>query len=379
MRVIVCYPIKSLVKMFFPTDCEVLTVENITELAVHASAFLPEAVVLFSEMLEQPPWEWFDQISAFLPQEVMKVIIPLHRDEELMNRIVETKNAKNTYVLPAHLSNEEIRVRLEHLFGTRASSSFTSDPEAHNGKINTLISYGAAGVTTFSINYPAVLASQLPDSTICVIDFNLEKPDFTEFFQLKEHQLAFLRPYLLDAEKAESQNWKSVFKRNESLPNLFVSTGAMKWKGYEISSLFQALRKQFDYIFIDWGFCFREPEVLQQLLIMSDNVFLFVRPDPFNLDSSRKWLMRWKDTKISFQLVVSHYHDNEVSIARIQSLMRSPIYGVVPRIPYSRLIYSLQSKSILVQEIFPPKQYVTCLKTMAFEEVKKRKEEVLST
>ncbi|MGD8192482.1 hypothetical protein ACQCN2_21135 [Brevibacillus ginsengisoli] len=378
MRVMVCYPIKSLVHIFMPKECEVVTVETVEEMAAQSSAYKPEAVVFFSEAMNQPPWEWMDYVSTFLPQEVMKVIIPLHRDEEIINRIIETKGLMNMFVFPARLSNEEIKERLQYLFGIKHSILFTAEPKP-SGKIHTLLSYGATGVTTFCINYSAMLASQLPSSTIAFIDFNLEKPDLTEFFQLSNSQLAFLRPYLLNTNKAEQQDWKSVFKRSDQFPNLYFSTGAIRWKVYEISSLLQSLRKQFDYIFIDWGFCFREQEVLQQLLILSDTAYMFVRPDPFNLESSRKWLMRWKDAKIPFQIIVSHYQKDDVSIPRIQSIMRTPIAGIVPRISGSRVSYSLQSKSVLVKEAFPPRQYVASLKAIATEEVDKIGEEVAPT
>lgn len=376
MRVIVCYPIKSLVHIFMPKDCEVVTVETVEEIAVQTAVFKPEAVVFFSEAMNQPPWEWMESVSTILSPEVIKVIIPLHRDEEIINRIIEAKGLVNMFTFPARLSNEEIKERLQYLFGVNHPILFTAEPRP-KGKIHTLLSYGAAGVTTFCINYSAMLAAQLPSSTIAFIDFNLEKPDLTEFFQLSNSQLAFLRPYLLDTNKADKQDWKTVFKRSDQFPNLYFSMGAIRWKAYEVSALLQALRKQFDYIFIDWGYCFREQEVLQQLLTLSDTAYMFVRPDPFNLESSRKWLMRWKDTKIPFQLMISHYQKDDVSIPRIQSVMRTPIFGVVPRISESRVSYSLQSKSVLVKEAFPPKQYVASLKALATEEVEKNREEVL--
>lgn len=376
MRVMVCYPIKSLVYSFMPKNCEVVTVENVEEMANQAGTFQPEAVVFYSEAINQPPWEWIEYIFSFLSPEVLKVIIPLHRDEEVINRIIEAKGLKNTVALPARLSHEEIKERLQYLFGVNHSIPFTVEPRP-SGKVYSLFSYGAAGVTTFCINYSAILASKLPTSTIAIIDFNLEKPDLTEFFQLSNSQLAFLRPYLLDTSKSDQQNWKSVFKRSDQFPNLYFSMGAIRWKVYEISTLLQSLQKQFDYVFVDWGFCFREPEVLQQLLLMSDRAYMFVRPDPFNLESSRKWLAKWKNTKIPFELIVSHYQKDDVSIPRIQSILRAPISGIVSRIPDSRVSYSLQSKSVLVKEAFPPKQYVASLTSIAKEEVVKKREEVL--
>lgn len=379
MSFLVCYPIKSLVQFFLPEGCEVLAVENFEEMSMKIPTSKPQAVVIFTEAMEVPPWDWLTWINKQTTQEVMKIIVPLHRDEELIYRIIETSCMSNTYVLPARLSNDEIRFQLECLLGLGDGRGLPQEAKEGAGRVYSLVSYGSAGVSTFCINYPVILASLAKDSSIAVIDFNVEKPDITNFFQLGNHQLSFYRPYLLDMEKAERQDWKSIFKKATSLPNLFLASATTRWKGYEITSLINALRKQFDYIFIDWGFCFREPEVLQQMLLMSDSAVFFVRPDPFNLESSRKWLSKWRGTSIPFHLVVSHYHKDEMSVERIQSFMGASIFGVVPRLPYSRVLHSLQSKSILVEELFPPKTYVNCLRSFALEEVSRKKKEVLLT
>ncbi|MGC5328617.1 hypothetical protein [Brevibacillus sp. SYSU BS000544] len=379
MSILVCYPIKSLVQVFLPEGCEALTVENYEELSMKISGSTPCAIVIFTETMDVPPWDWLTWIYNQTSQDVVKIIVPLHRDEELIHRIIETSCMSNTFVLPAKLSNDEIRFQLTCLLGLGKDREPMHETKMGEGKIYTLVSYGSAGVSTFCINYPVVLASLATDSKVAVIDFNVEKPDITNFFQLANNHLALYRPYLLNTGKAESQDWKSIFKRSAHLPNLYLATAATRWKGYEISSLLSALRKQFDYIFIDWGFCFREQEVLHRLLLMSDSSMFFVRPDPFNLESSRKWLSKWRNTTSPIQLVVSHYHKDEMSIERIRSFMGTPVLGVVPRLSYSRVLHSLQSKSILVEELFPPKTYLNSLRSFALEEVHRRKREVLIT
>lgn len=365
MKTLVCYPMKSLVSCYMPEECEVITTENESAFFQLAAIYRTEAAVLFSEMFSTPVWEWIPQTAAVLPKDIPIVIVPLHKDEEMVRQIVEEAALHNIYVLSALLTSEEIRSQVALLLDltTSAYRHKTTIERGKGGKIYSLMSYGAAGITTFCINYPVLLARQLQEKKIAVVDMNMEKPDLTHFFKLHRFQVSFYRPDLIEQRRASTRDWTTVFKQSAYAENLFYSSGVSKWKSYEISNLLAVLRYHFDFIYLDWGYCFPETEALQRVLHEADEQLFFARADPFNLESATKWIRKWEAQQIKHQLVISHFDSGHMSVRHIRESL--PVYGVVPRISDNRVIQSHQNKSVLIEEILPPKQYISSLQAMA--------------
>ncbi|NGQ96429.1 hypothetical protein G3578_14795 [Brevibacillus sp. SYP-B805] len=371
MKVIVCYPMKSLVPLFMPAGCEVLAAENESECFQQLQLFPLEAAVLFSESFAMPIWEWVPKLRSQLAGEVPMLIVPLHKDEPFIARIIEEMNLPNIYLLPANQGYSELSGRIGRILGMEDAVPDWSDKREASGSVYALLGYGAAGITTFCVNYPVLLAKQHPDKRVAVIDMNVEKPDLTQYFGLQEHQLSMFRPDLIHTAVAERRNWLGAFKRSESLHNLFYSSATSRWKSYEISTLLRILRRNFDYTYLDWGYCFPETEALQTLLLEVDHPIFFVRADPFSIDSAHRWIRKWQQTKVSPQLLVSHFDGAQMSARRIKEGV--PVYGIVPRISDNRVFQSHQSRSILVEEMFPPRTYVNSLRAIA--EAERRREE----
>jgi cellulose biosynthesis protein BcsQ len=348
-----------------PAECEIVAAENESDFFQLITDYKPEAAVLFSEMFSLPIWEWIPKVVSSLSAEIPIIIVPLYKDEQWIQRIVEETGLQNTYVLSASLTYDEIRSRIRSILGFTGNNLPFFEQEskpAGNGKVYSLISYGAAGVTTFCINYPVLLAKRNPDKRIAVIDMNVEKPDLTSFFNLQHYQFALFRPDLINLKRANQRNWLTVFKQSNYIGNLFYASAISKWKSYEISNLVAILRDRFEYIYLDWGYCFPESEALIRMLTESDHNLFFVRADPFNIESATKWIRKWEKKHIFHQMLVSHFDQGHMNVRGIREGIS--VYGIVPRISDTRVIQSHQNKSVLVEEIFPPKQYIRSLKAI---------------
>lgn len=360
MRVLVCYPIKTLVSSFVPEQCEVLTVETETELAPIASLYQPEAAVLFTDAFSKQVWEWVPEALRIFSPELPKVFVATHHEHAFVQKIVVDTGVHNAYVLPAGLTYAEIKEQLAKILEVNSpdrSVPSISCTQASKGKVFTLLSYGSAGVTTFCINYPVLLAKRLSSAKIAVIDMNVEKPDLTKFFQLKE--MSLFRPDLLEMHFAEKRNWMSIFTQSKAAKNLYYAGGACRWKAYEMSSLLKVLRSRFDYIYLDWGYCFPETEGLHRLLKEADQNLFFVRADPFSFEHVNKWLQKWEVEGIEQQVLVSQFEREETSSYRVNE--SGQVYGVLSHVPDGRISHSHRQRSVLVEEFLPPKKYKNSL------------------
>jgi cellulose biosynthesis protein BcsQ len=370
MKTLVCYPMKSLVNTYMPPFCESVATESPDDFFRLAAAYKPEAAVVFSEMFSSPVWEWLPKIPAALPEGIPIIIVPLYKDEEYIHKVVEESNLRSLYVLSANLTYEEIRTSIARILGFIDSKEQTVS--IGNGFVYALMSYGASGITTFCINYPILLAKRNPEKQIAVIDMNIEKPDLTRFFKLERHQLALFRPDLVDLKSAAKRNWVTAFKQSNHMSNLFYANAAVKWKSYEISNMLAALRQQFDTIYIDWGYCFPETEALQRLLFATDRNLFFVRADSCSIENATKWIRKWAERGVEHQVLLSHLDKGQTH--RIGEGIS--VYGVVPRISDNRINQAHRSHSVLVEEILPPKRYISSLQAIV--ESEKRERGVLS-
>ncbi|QRG67846.1 hypothetical protein [Brevibacillus choshinensis] len=360
MKIIVCYPMKSLAKTYMPDSSEALVAETSEEFFRYVQHYQPDAAVVFSEMFSAPAWEWLPSVKASLSDMSPLLIIPLYRDEALIQKVAEEMKLQGVYVLSAQLSQEEIRNQISLILGLEddAQVRITGDRQ---GIVYALMSYGSSGITTFCINYPVVLAKQNPDKRIAVLDMNEAKPDLTRFFKLQKHQLALFRPDFLDANSAKKRNWMSVCKQSAHLPNLYYAHAATRWKSSEMTNLISAFRHQFDFVYLDWGYCFPESETLQRMIFSADRNLLFVRADPFSLENARQWIHSWRERGVTCEVLLSHLDKGQPF--RIGEDIA--LYGVVPRIHEGRLMQSHRSSSVLVEEFLPPKPYLTSLKQIA--------------
>lgn len=360
MKILVCYPMKSLAKTYMPVYSDVLVAESAVEIPRLVQLYMPEAAVIFSEMFASPPWEWLPALKAMLPPNSPLIIVPLYRDEKIIGKVAEELGLEDVYLLSAQLSQEEIRNKIGLILGLLHEQT-DSMQRKEMGLVYALMSYGASGITTFCINYPVLLARQYPDKQIVVLDMNDAKPDLTRFFKLHQHQLSLFRPDFLDIQTTAKRNWRNVCKQSSHLPNLHYAHAASKWKSSELSNLIRAFRMQFDYVYVDWGYCFPESETLQRLMHISDRNLLFVRADPFSIESAREWVLNWKERGVKCEVLLSHLDPGQpFRIGEDVSL-----YGVVPRISESRLSQSHRSCSVLIEEFFPPKSYISSLKEIA--------------
>ncbi|RNB54264.1 hypothetical protein EDM57_17640 [Brevibacillus gelatini] len=360
MKILVCYPMKSLAKTYMPITSEVLVAESSEEFSRLAHLYQPDATVVFSEMYATPAWEWLPALRNILPAHTPLIIVPLYRDEPIIAQVAEEMELEMVYVLSAQLSQEEIRGKISLILGF-AQDRTENHSGGIEGQVYALMSYGASGITTFCINYPILLARQYPAKSIAVLDMNVAKPDLTRFFKLQQHQLALFRPDLLDLQTALRRNWRSVCKQSAHMPNLYYANAASKWRSAELSNMIAAFRQQFDHVYVDWGYCFPESEAMQRLLNTADRNLLFVRADPFGIESAREWIKNWREKGVQCEVLLSHQEPGQPY--RIGEDI--PLYGVVPRISPSRLMQSQRSSSVLIEEFFPPKSYISSLKEIA--------------
>ena len=363
MRLVVCYPMKSLVASFVPEGCETVVAENEDECMRQLSFLTPDAVILFSEAFSRPIWEWIPAIRRKMTPDTPMIIVPLHKDEALIKRIVEELSLQCTYILAGALTYKEISIQISRILRMSSDLEYDGMPKQKSGMVYTLLSYGGAGITTFCINYPVLLAKRHPDKRVAVIDMNQEKPDLSRFFGLREYQLSLYRPDLLSFELADKRNWLQAFKRSENQRNLYYSSATSNWKNYEVTTLLAILRKNFDFIYLDFGYCFPETDALERLLLESDRNIFFIRADPFSIEGAKNWIKRWEEKDITAELMVSHFDRSQISTRKIREGV--PLYGIVPRISDDRIIQSHESRSVLVEEIFPPRSYISCLNALA--------------
>ncbi|WP_139492553.1 hypothetical protein [Brevibacillus dissolubilis] len=371
MKTVVCYPMRSLVWGFIPPEFEVLAVDDDSTFYLQVIKYQPKLAVMFTEAFRQPVWDWVPALSLCLSDEIRKVIIPLHQDEALVQEIVTRKQIPNTYVLSASLSHDEIHQQLR-LLTNLSTASVAKNMEvretAQQGRVFSLIGAGSPGITTFCINFPLLLARQYPHKRIAVIDMNIQKPDLSSFFQLSKHQLARFRPDLIDARQAKKRDWLALCKPSEFSENLFYANAAAAWRNYELNMLLDVLRSHFDLVYLDWGNILPQREMMHLLLRESDQTMLFTRPDPFNLHLAAKLIEQYKNPAYSLQLIVSPFHKEEMSLRKISETVGVSVSQFIPYVEEGRLIQSLQSRSILVQELFPPKTYTNGLKMFIREE-----------
>lgn len=360
MKIIVCYPMKSLAKTYMPETSEVLVAETPVEFFRYVQLYQPDAAVLFSEMFSSPVWEWLPLAKEALPEGTPLIVVPLYRDEALIGRVTEEIGLTGVYALSAKLSQEEIRDQISHILGFVKGIQPNRAGEG-KGVVYSLMSYGSSGITTFCINYPLVLARQNPEKRIAVLDMNEAKPDLTRFFKLQKHQLALFRPDFLDLSTAKKRNWRNVCKQSVHVPNLYYAHAANKWRSSEIANMMAAFREQFDFVYVDWGYCFPESEALQHMLYSADRNLLFVRADPFSIENAREWIRVWSQRGVTCEVLLSHMDKGQPF--RIGEDIS--VYGVVPRISEGRLMQSHRSSSVLVEEFFPPKPYMLSLKQIA--------------
>lgn len=368
MKILVCYPMKSLVKTYMPASSEALVAESSEDFQRLVYLYQPDSAVIFSEMFTTPAWVWLPSVRSSLPKQVPLIIVPLYKDESIIKHVIEELLLEGIYLLSAQLSQEEIRSQISLILG------FIEETVGHwerksEGLVYSLLSYGAAGITTFCINYPILLAKQHPDRSIVVLDMNRAKPDLTRFFKLQHNQLALFRPDFLDVHTAAKRNWRSICKQSIHRPNLYYAHAASLWKSWEITNIIAAFRMQFDYVYIDWGYCFPETEAMQRLLFTADRNLLFVRADPFSIESSNEWIRFWREKGVQCEVMLSHLDQGQPY--RIGEDIA--LYGIVPRISESRLIESQRSNSVLVEEFFPPKLYISSLREIVKAEYGVRK------
>ncbi|GAA4721470.1 hypothetical protein [Brevibacillus fulvus] len=359
MKLLVAYPSKTLVNAFMPAHSEVLVGENEEIFYKRAAAYTPEAVILFTEMFDTPVWQWMPTIRQLFPVEVPVIIVPLQHEEELAMRIYRDLQAPNVYLLRASLTQTEIRKQISLLLGLDKRESPTDSADEQRGKVYGLLSHGSAGVTTFCVNYPVLLGKRYPEKRIAIIDMNHVKPDLSSFFKLDQHQIALFRPDLMEQKFSLQRDWRGVFQQHRFYKNLYYASAAYQWGGYELSNFLTALKRNFSHIFLDWGYCFPETEGLYRLLRDSDKNLFFVRADPSNLEHAVRWMARWKQRKVETELFISHVETGTSDFRSIYA--KFPVYGAVPRIPTIRMVEAQRSKSILVEEVFPPKSYVHSL------------------
>ncbi|MGM0715345.1 hypothetical protein [Brevibacillus parabrevis] len=360
MKILVCYPMKSLAKTYMPTSSELLVAESAEEFPRLARLYQPDATVVFSEMFTSPAWEWLPSVRTMLPADSPLIIVPLYRDEAIIAKVSEELGLERVYLLSAQLSQEEIRDNISIILGFMNERQKNED-QARSGQVFALMSFGASGITTFCINYPILLARQNPTKSIAVLDMNTEKPDLTRFFKLQQHQLSLFRPDLMDLQTAKRRNWRTACKQSVHLPNLYYAHAASRWRSAEVSNMIAAFRVQFDYVYVDWGYCFPESEAMQRLLYKADRNLLFVRADPFSIENAKEWLKQWREKGVHCEVLLSHQEPGQPF--RIGEEI--PVYGVVPHISSSRLMQSQRSRSVLIEELFPPKSYVSSLKELA--------------
>lgn len=367
MKTIVCYPLKSMVGAFMPQACEVLFADQPEECFELAALHRPQAVILFSEMFSAPPWEWLPPLQAKLPAEVRKIVVPLHKDEQIIKQIAADEQLSHTYVLPASLSYEEIGRQLAAILGLAEEAPVQPQlPRRENkGTVYTLCSHGGAGVTTFAINFPLVLARRNPLATIAVVDMSAAKPDLTHFFELDQHQLSLFRPDLLSLQAAERRAWHTAFKVSEYRPNLYYTSAISHWRSHEISVLLAVLRSRFDFVLIDYGCCFPESEALHRLVQEADYNLFFARSDPFSLQGAANWARQWQPLLRNLLLLVTNHDREMISASRIKLAARLPLFWSIPCLPAGRLLQSLMSRSVLVEEWFPPRAYLNSLHGLA--------------
>lgn len=350
-----------------PEDCEVLTTDQSDECFELAALHRPQAVILFSEMFAEPPWEWLPSLKSRLPVEVVKIVVPHYKDEQMIHTIAVGAQLPRTYVLSASLTYQEIAKQVAAIL--RVAESDPGQPPltlgGRQGKVYTLCSHGGAGVTTFAINFPVVLARKHPQAAVAVMDMSMEKPDLTRFFALEQHQVSLFRPDLISLQTAVRRDWHTVFKVSEYYPNLYYTSAISQWRSHEVSVLLAVLRSQFDFIFIDYGCCGAKTEALHRLLQEADVNLFFARSDPFSLRGASDWARRWQPQPRNLGLLVTHHDQQLVSIGRIKSASGLPLFWSIPSLPSDRLLPSLLSRSVLVEEWFPPKAYLDSLSRLA--------------
>lgn len=366
MKTLVCYPLKTLVSSFVPEEFEVIAVDDPERCFTQALLERPDVVILFSEAFHEPIWEWLPTLERRLSADTIKIIVPLHRDEVILEQMIDKRTFQRTYIIPASASHEEIRQHIRKILGFPLTDEGKTKTN-RDGQVIALNSYGGAGVSTFCINYPVIFAKRFPDTKIAVIDMNVTKPDLTYFFQLFDHQLSLYRPDLVTINTAQQRDWSRIFKPSQHTPNLFYASGTCHWRGYEISTLTRVLREYFDYIFLDWGVSFLGSDSSSRLLLEADMHLFFTRPDPFSLFSARNWDKTWKADPAKTKLVVSHCDQEQLSPKRMKDMTGIPVCAMIPKLDSNRIIQSLKSSSVLVEELFPPKNYTACLTSLAVE------------
>ncbi|TPG84286.1 hypothetical protein EEL32_16100 [Brevibacillus laterosporus] len=361
MRGLVCYPMKSIARIFVPEEYEYICAENIDEFSGYFLEYQPDFCLVFSEAFSNPVWEWLPIVLSRLPIDVPNFIIPLNRDQKMIEEIIQIKGLSHLYMLPSGLSHLSIKDELRLLLKSSEDVAARENHTVEKGKIYTMMSSGGAGVTTFCLNYPQWLAKKNPEVSIGVLDMNNAKPDISDFFSLKSKNLARFRPDLSGASPILGRDWLVAFQKVSSLNNLYYSNATSKWKNHEVITLLNTLQITFDVLFIDFGNPLLQLELSKQISKQSDYVYIFSRPDMFSLQYVKKILDEIDITNLSVGLVASPYSEAEMSKAHMKNLVHIPVEATITRIEASRIHQSSMSRSVMINELFPPKAYIQSL------------------
>ncbi|MGG0756436.1 hypothetical protein [Brevibacillus laterosporus] len=363
MRGLVSYPMNSIARIFVPEEYEYICAKSIDEFIEYVQIYKPDFCLLFSEAFSDPVWEWLPKISSRLPIDIPSFIIPLNKDQKIIEEIIHVKNLCHLYMLPTGLSHLEIKDEMRLLLNSPKRITPRENFVVKKGGIYTMISPGGAGVTTFCLNYPHWLARKHPELSIGVLDMHSTKPDMSEFFSLKSKTLSKFRPDLSRSISILNRDWLAAFQKVSSLHNLYYSNATSRWKNHEVITLLNILQTTFDVLFIDLGNPLLQLEQSKQICKQSDYVYIFSRPDKFSLQYVKKILDEIDLIDLPIGLVASPYSEAEMSKANMKNLAHIPVKATVARIEACRIHQSSMGKSVMINEIFPPKAYVQSLKS----------------
>lgn len=362
MKILVCHPLKALASLSVPSSSEVLAVEHLHEALHYQHTYHPNAIVLFSEAIQSPVWEWVPRLRELFPQETRKVILPLHRDRDLIVEIVAASDIPNVIVLESGLSLQEVRAKLTKLFGDGSREEIFIHPnENRKGNVILFSSLGGTGVTTHCINFSAVLARQNPGNSVAVVDLNLTKPDLTSFFHLHKHHLAFHRPSIVCPKEEQRFDMMATFQKVKGIANLYAASAATAWKTYEVPNLIRFLRTRFDFVLLDYGSIYQHHELLLSFLSKCDEHHLLLKGDPFSVRRASEWIKKYGEKRCPMKIILTQTKEEHAAL----DTLKEHLVGTIPSLQSSRLFESLQQNSILVEEFFVPKAYMQSLRQLA--------------
>lgn len=310
--------------------------------------YYPRIILIFSELVDRIAYEWIPEVLSRIDVNQTVYVYPKSELDGYHLQTVISELSKqqgqgkelNIHILSANLIHKEIGL----FIGGILEKESDSEEKAAKGHVITLIGPGSSGVTMFSLYYVPYLAELFPHLKILMVDMNEQKRDLAVATNSQNYRLTY---YLaqLQTEKPFKMTYQTPYA---GLPNLSAFSAVQDqyiWSPNEIQHFLDAVKKDFDLIFIDRGEADLHTAEMTRLMQETDELIYLVRADGMSISRTKRFMKQLKQHEA--KLIITHFQPAYVSEKEISKYLSLPVLGCFP---YQRKLIPIDQ----IQERFIP-------------------------